>query len=468
MLTYDIKNHCVKKPKKDISLIETDFGFWYDETAAERQDPARRSASVGYLSLELQEQLNTLMLPFLVLIGLAFAVAVDPYVKKPVKQVMLLIDAIELSIILACCVSNGLEAAWTPKYVTVQTALSVYCYIMRPVIIVLFIYIIWDDPRRRLFWIPAGLNAAVYLMTFFRPWTFQITPEGHFIRGSMGYAAHWTGLLLLLCQLNVTLWRFRKIEGRERLIPIANAVIVLLGVFLDSRCHGNGTISFTEICAVFCFAFYYIWLHLRFVREHEQALVAEQRIQIMMSQIQPHFLYNTLTTIQALCLENPRKAASITERFAAYLRQNIDSLNETGLIPFRKELNHTLVYAQIEMERFQNIHLDYEIEDEDFLLPALTVQPLVENAIRHGVRGMPRGQIEIITGLLPDGHEIIIRDNGRGFRPEELPGTERSHIGIQNVQERLQKLCGGTMTIESEEGRGTSVTIHIPQGKEQR
>ena len=427
---------------------------------------------MGYLSLELslelQEQLNTLMLPFLVLIGLAFAVAVDPYVKKPVKQVMLLIDAIELSIILACCISNGLEAAWTPAYVTVQTALSAYCYIMRPAIIVLFVYVIWDDPRRRLLWIPVGLNAAVYLSTFFRHWTFHITPEGNFIRGAMGYTAHWIGILLLLCQLNIALSQSRKIEGRERLIPIANAVIVLLGVFLDSRCHDNGTISFTEICSVFCFAFYYIWLHLRFVREHEQALVAEQRIQIMMSQIQPHFLYNTLTTIQTLCLENPRKAATITERFATYLRQNIDSLNEAKLIPFRKELDHTLVYAQIEMERFPNIHLDYEIEDEDFLLPALTVQPLVENAIRHGVRGIPRGQIEIITNLLPDGHEIIIRDNGRGFRPEKLPGTERSHIGIQNVRERLQKLCGGTMTIESEEGRGTSVTIHIPLEKEQR
>ena len=198
---------------------------------------------MGYLSLELQEQLNTLMLPFLVLIGLAFAVAVDPYVKKPVKRVMLLIDAIELSIILACCLSNGLDAAWVPAYVTPQTALSAYCYIMRPVIIVLFIYVIWDDPRRRLFWIPAGLNAAVYLTTFFRHWTFHITPEGNFIRGAMGYTAHWIGILLLLCQLNIALSQSRKIEGRERLIPIANAVIVLLGVFLDSRCHDNGTIS---------------------------------------------------------------------------------------------------------------------------------------------------------------------------------------------------------------------------------
>ena len=169
---------------------------------------------MGYISLELQEQLNTLMLPFLVLIGLAFAVAVDQYVKKPVKRVMLLSDAIEVTIILACCLSNGLDAAWAPAYVTLQTVLSSYRYIMRPVIIVLFVYVIWDDPRRRLLWIPAGLNAAVYLSTFFRHWTFHITPEGNFIRGPLGYTAHWVGLLLLACQLNIALSQSRKTEGR--------------------------------------------------------------------------------------------------------------------------------------------------------------------------------------------------------------------------------------------------------------
>ena len=423
---------------------------------------------MGYLSLELQEQLNTLMLPLLVLVGLAIAAGVDPYVKKPVKRVMLLIDVIEMTVIFAGGISNGLEASWKPAYVPLQTALAVYCYTMRPAIIVLFIYILWDDPRRRLFWIPAGLNAAVYLTAFFRPWTFRISPEGLFHRGPLGFTAHVAGLLLLACQLNIALSQSRRMEGREKLIPIVNVMLIILGVLMDSRCYDNGTISFTEIFTVFCSAFYYIWLQLKFVREHEQAMEAEQRIQIMMSQIQPHFLYNTLTTIQALCLENPRKAASITERFAAYLRQNIDSLNETDLIPFRKELDHTLVYAQIEMERFHNIHLDYEIEDEDFLLPALTVQPLVENAIRHGVRGMPRGQIEILTEKLADCHEIVIRDNGKGFHPGDPPESDRPHIGIQNVRERLQKLCGGSMSIDSEEGRGTCITIHIPLGKEQR
>ena len=115
------------------------------------------------------------------------------------------------------------------------------------------------------------------------------------------------------------------------------------------------------------------------------------------------------------------------------------------------------------MERFPNIHMDYEIDDEDFLLPALTVQPMVENAIRHGVRGTPKGQVDIITNLLPDCHEIIIRDNGKGFSVKETPRTDEPHIGIQNVRERLQNLCDGTLTIESEKGKGTCVTIRIPR-----
>ena len=421
---------------------------------------------MGYFSHELQLQVGMLMLPVLALFGLCFAVGVDPYIRASVKRVMLFIAVILLTIIADCCVANALEANWKPAYVGLQTALDVYCYVMRPVIIVLFIHVVWDDPRRRLFWIPAGLNLAVYLTAFFNRWTFYISDDGLFYRGPLGYTAHIIILVLLIALLVFSLVQYRKVGSIEKVIPIASTAAVLLSVFMDSRCHDTGIISFTEIATVLCSVFFYIWQHLQFVREHEQPLVAELRIQIMMSQIQPHFLYNTLTTIQALCLENPRKAAAITERFATYLRQNIDSLNNASLIPFRKELDHALVYAQIEMERFPNIHLDYEIDDEDFLLPALTVQPLVENAIRHGVRGTPKAQVDIITNQLEDCHEIIIRDNGKGFVVEEAPRSEGMHIGIQNVRERLQRLCGGTLAIESAPGRGTCVTIRIPRGKE--
>ena len=180
---------------------------------------------LGYLSLELQEQLNTLMLPVLVLIGLAVAVAVDPYVRKPVKHIMLMIDAAVMMILFACCVSNALNAAWNPAYVTAETALSVYCYIMRPAIIVLFIYVIWDDPRRRLFWIPIVINTLIYMTAFYRPWTFWIDTDGMFHRGPLGYAAHWIGLIMLFSQLTIALAQIRKADDRDRLSVSTNRLL---------------------------------------------------------------------------------------------------------------------------------------------------------------------------------------------------------------------------------------------------
>ena len=212
--------------------------------------------------------------------------------------------------------------------------------------------------------------------------------------------------------------------------------------------------------------FYDIWLHTQFVREHELALMAEQRIQIMMTQIQPHFLYNTLSTIQALCLSDPEKAAIVTEKFGTYLRRNLNSLNISDLIPLSQELEHTRTYAEIEMIRFPRISVIYEIEDEDFSLPALSIQPIVENAIRHGVRIRSDGLVTVSTKFCPEGHLITITDNGKGFDPRSVNDDDRPHIGISNVRERIEKMCGGSLTIRSFPDAGTTVTILIPFGVE--
>ncbi|MBR1747789.1 MAG: histidine kinase, partial [Clostridia bacterium] len=208
--------------------------------------------------------------------------------------------------------------------------------------------------------------------------------------------------------------------------------------------------------------FFYIWLHLQFVRKHEKALQAEQRIQIMMSQIQPHFLYNTLSTIQALCRIDPEKAFVITEKFGAYLRSNIDFLSSPNLIPLRKELEHTRIYAEIEMTRFPNISVTYDVEEEDFPIPALTIQPLVENAIRHGVRVCQKGKVSVRVYREGDFRMIVISDNGKGFDINQVQDSGKAHIGIQNVRERIEKMCGGRMEIESVIGEGTTIRLILP------
>ena len=138
------------------------------------------------------------------------------------------------------------------------------------------------------------------------------------------------------------------------------------------------------------------------------------------------------------------------------------SLNEPGLIPFKKEMERTKIYVTIEETRFPNIRVRYHIQDSDFSLPPLTLQPIVENAIRHGVRIREEGIIEIVTRQREDGHEILVRDNGVGFDAQTLDSADESHIGLRNVRDRVERLCGGALTVDSRIGEGTSVQIILP------
>ena len=224
-------------------------------------------------------------------------------------------------------------------------------------------------------------------------------------------------------------------------------------------------VQYLTIAVVTACVCFYIWLHLQFVREHEAALKAEQRIRIMVSQIQPHFLFNTLTTIQALTDIDPEKASEVIQKFAVYLRQNIDSLNRESLIPVKKEIEHTRIYSEIEEVRFPSIRISYEIGDDDFLLPPLTIQPMVENAIRHGVRGKKDGWVRISTFKDGTDHVITVRDNGKGFDVDQMiQETQKGdHIGVKNVRDRVIDMTGGTFSVESTVGEGTSITIRIPE-----
>lgn len=135
---------------------------------------------------------------------------------------------------------------------------------------------------------------------------------------------------------------------------ILAVLIIVASIIADYRVgFDEQPVTFLSIAVVISVLFYYLWLHLQFVREHEQALVADQRMQIMLSQIQPHFLYNTLAVIQNLCRSDPAQAEAVTVIFSKYLRGNMDSLLSESIIPFQKELKHTQEY--LEDELFANV-----------------------------------------------------------------------------------------------------------------
>ena len=398
----------------------------------------------------------------LLLIGLAFVVGVDPYIQRKQRRIMLVIVVLSLSLIGQNLWENALFVHHSN--LALKNFLSAYGYTVRPVILILFLHIIRPEGKKWPAWTLAGINAALYFSSPFTKLCFEIR-EFDFaaLRGPLWFTCFIISGLLLLELLIWTIHRYRKTRRIEQLIPVFVAVIIIVSVALDFNVvMSPQPVTFLTIAIVVGSVFYYIWLHLQFVREHEQDLMAAQRIQIMMTQIQPHFLFNALNTIRALYAMDPPLADRTLEDFSTYLRQNLESLSQTDLVPISKELEHTRLYAEIEVLRFPNIRVEYEIEDSDFEIPTLTIQPLVENAIRHGVRSRKDGLVTVSTVREAEAHRVTIRDNGAGFDPERIKVSETTHIGLKNVKERVERMCGGTVLLNSEIGNGTSVTMLFP------
>lgn len=188
------------------------------------------------------------------------------------------------------------------------------------------------------------------------------------------------------------------------------------------------------------------------------------RTKMLLSQIGPHFIYNTLSTIKILCKKNPELAAETTDEFARYLRGNIAALDNDRLVGIDNEIRHAECYLSIEQKRFgDRIKYRFNIRDKDVLLPSLTIQPLVENAVKHGlIKKEDGGNIEIKS--YNDGHYHIIEiiDDGVGFNVSDIEAIGMEHVGIRNVKSRVMDKCKGELLINSSEGKGTTVTIRIP------
>ena len=194
-----------------------------------------------------------------------------------------------------------------------------------------------------------------------------------------------------------------------------------------------------------------------------EAELKESRISIMLSQIQPHFIYNTLGTIERMCLKDPEKAFDLVRNFSLYLRGNFSELNSVTPIRFADELKHVEYYANIEKVRFPDMSIEYEVEAVDFVLPALSVQPLVENAIKHGLMRLESGGTVVIRSYETPTHFCVeVKDDGVGF-DMSLPIDGKKHVGLRNIRGRLKAMVNGELVMESKPGVGTKAVIMIPK-----
>ncbi|MEA4815468.1 MAG: histidine kinase [Lachnospiraceae bacterium] len=286
---------------------------------------------------------------------------------------------------------------------------------------------------------------------------------------------------VLGCYVSVKAVKHHK---KESAFFLGGMLILTLGALLDSLVYMN-VFSARYMLSAALFGFIIIQVVLLSKRYSEtfrrtELLSADLQASLdtimntetayMSAQMKPHFLYNALSAIAECCETDPHKASNLIMSLSKYLRQTLDYDNLSGIVPLKKELELVRAYTSIEQARFENIEIVYDIPDPlpSIQIPPLTLQPLVENAIKHGLRKKREGgRVIVFVKQHDNGMVFTVEDNGVGIPDDAvknlavLPNGSVS-IGLYNINMRLIRLYGQGLSIKSETGTGTSVSFQIP------
>ncbi|WP_448910122.1 sensor histidine kinase [Holdemania massiliensis] len=320
--------------------------------------------------------------------------------------------------------------------------------------------------RRSFLTVAALLCAVQIFFAVLSPWTgafFRITENGY-QRGALFAISQGVPLFCYLSFTYLVILCRKKLTRRELFFFLLYIFIPLVAGVLQMFFRGIAVLN-VGVTLALLLIFVNIQSERDLLMKQQEKELMESRIEIMLSQIQPHFLYNALTTISQLCDADPKQAKEAIHDFACFLRGNMDALKSKAPIPFEQELYHAENYLALEQQRFQDrLRIVYEITARDFSIPSLTLQPIVENAVRHGVlKREEGGQIIIRTEETDQAFIVRVADDGPGISNDSITGDSQSHIGIENVRSRLAILCQGILTLQSKEGMGTIVTVVIPK-----
>lgn len=316
-----------------------------------------------------------------------------------------------------------------------------------------------------------GMLFAAYLAcciaSLWNGMLFSVTPEEGYARGDLFWISQASVIALHLLNAFLVLRHFGCLTIAERLgfasylvLPmVANAVqVVSFGIALLNA----------SITVALLIIFISIQSERKALLARRDRELAEARASIMLSQIQPHFLYNTLTAIRELCLIDPDEAARTVTDFSSYLRENMASLTSSCPIPFERELRHVRTYLSLEQRRFgERLRVEFDVPTTAFCLPPLSLQVLTENAVRHGVAKREEGGcVRIVVREESDAFTVVVEDDGVGFDATRTVDDGRLHVGIANVQARMETLVGGALSVESAPGVGTRATLRVPKAGE--
>ncbi len=377
------------------------------------------------------------------------------------------------SVLLLCMGAVFMDAVayGNPALVRMEKAATCMEYllvsILMPMLTVYLLRCCGENPRGSALLRAVSILWCVYFILLviaqFTTVFYYVTPDCLFYRSS------WHPLLLapmvavLILNLAFVLRRRSVLSGKRfhafliYLLPITLAMLIHMFVFVPLFIDIG-----ISICALVMIGI--ILLDEIDQYRRQQREIAHESASIMVLQMRPHFIYNTMMSIYYLCDQDPQKAKQVTLDFTTYLRKNFTAIASGDTIPFSEELEHTRAYLAVEQTQFEGmLFVEYDTSHTLFRLPPLTLQPIVENAVKHGLD--PDGdllRIRIQTRETDDGSLILVEDNGPGYEPAD---DDEPHIALANIRQRLKLMCGGQLTITPREGGGTAVKMTIPENR---
>ncbi len=271
---------------------------------------------------------------------------------------------------------------------------------------------------------------------------------------SQGYQFVMLAVCFILTVIN------KSLNFREKLAFYIYCVLPVASIIIQNNLPGYAIAYMVLLFAIeILFLFINVEKNIK-LREDEKQL-KEADMKIMVSQIQPHFVYNTLSSISTLIPLDPDKAQKALDDFSDYLRMNFSTLTSTKLVSFEDELKHIQTYVSLEKLRFNNrLNFIYEIETTNFYLPPLSIQPLVENAIKHGIlKKVEGGTVTLKTREDDSSYIVEIIDDGVGFDMNNVDFKSNKHIGLNNVRHRITSMTKGEISFNSKVGEGTHVIV---------
>ena len=309
-----------------------------------------------------------------------------------------------------------------------------------------------------------GVYFVLLIIAQFTDLIYYVTPDNEFMRGR--WFALWVLPTVVIMFLSITsvIIKRKELSKKYRLALLVYLIPMIITLFI----HMFIPVEILLVFGMALFALIMFGLILSDNIEHytrQQQVIANQHADIMALQMRPHFICNAMMGIYYLCDQNPDKAKQVTLDFTSYLRKNFAAFASEDTVPFRDELEHTRAYLAVEQAQLEDsLFVSFDTPHTLFRVPPLTLQPIVENAVKHGMTSSNDPiHISVVTEQTDGAHEIIVEDDGPGFDPVD---DNEPHIALNNIRQRLEMICKGKLTITSREDGGTSVKVTIPKNEE--